>query len=89
MVYYLKLVKHLLFNNSVKICWMRGVGELTINYPISYSKYVCPVICSTQSYDSTAINGCYDVNLTQVKIKIVTNAGTHWQEKWALLVIGI
>ena len=79
----------MLFNNSVKICWIHGAGEKTINYPISYVRTPSTVACSTESYGAGAWTGCYDVNLTQVKIKSTTHDGTHWQEKWALIVIGI
>lgn len=89
MVYYLKLVKHLLFNSSVKICWIHGRGEQTINYPISYTRIPSTVACSTAGYGAAAWTGCYNTTLTQVSIKTITHDSQHWHESWALLVIGI
>lgn len=68
---------------------MKGRGEKAINYPISYSKIPCVIIGNTQSYDSTAVTGCYNVSITGFQIKTINHQSVHYTEAWALIVIGI
>lgn len=68
--------------------WIIGIGEHSVNFPCAYSAYVAVNIGSTQSYDSGACPGVYDVSLIGCRTKVMDYGQKHYNERWVIHCLG-